>query len=619
MGAAAPTHRLTAAQALVRFLIAQRIETESGPAPLFAGAWAIFGHGNVAALGEALHRHRDALPVWRGQNEQSMALAAVAFAKAKRRRQMMVVTTSIGPGAANLVTAAGVAHANRLPVLLLPGDVFASRRPDPVLQQIEPFDDPTVTINDCLKPVSRFFDRITRPEQLIHSLPHAIATLLDPAQCGPATLALPQDVQAEAFDFPAAMFATRVHRVPRPRPDLGELRDAAAAIKAAKKPLIVAGGGVHYALANAALARFAEWHKIPVVETQAGRAALAWDHPWAMGSVGVIGGTAANALAAEADLILAIGTRLADFTTASATVFSNPDARIVALNVARFDAVKRGAMPLVADAQVGLEELGSFLAGWAAPESWGARARDLIGEWNRIVDRVRAPANTGTPTYAQVIGAINTRAKPDDGVVLAAGGLPGEMAKAWRPMAAGGYDVDYGFSCMGYEIAGALGAKMADPKREVIAMTGDGSYLMLNSELLTAVATGHKLIVVLCDNGGFAVIDRLQRATGNESFNNMFRDSRAVASWQVDFAAHARSMGAVAEKVGSVAELGAAFDRARARAETTVIVVETEPDRWFEEGGAWWHVGVPAVSDRPAINAAHQSSVAGQAKQRLID
>lgn len=619
MGGDAAPLRLTAAQALVRFLIAQRIETESGPAPLFAGAWAIFGHGNVAALGEALHEHRAALPVWRGQNEQGMALAAVAFAKAKRRRQMMAVTTSIGPGAANLVTAAGVAHANRLPVLLLPGDVFASRRPDPVLQQIEPFDDPTITINDCLKPVSRYFDRITRPEQLIHSLPHAIATLLDPATCGPATIALPQDVQAEAYDFPAAMFAPRVHRVPRPRPDLGELRDAAAAIKAAKKPLIVAGGGVHYALANAGLARFAEWHKIPVVETQAGRAALAWDHPWAAGSVGVIGGTAANALAAEADLILAVGTRLADFTTASATVFANPQARFIALNVARFDAVKRGAMPLVADAGVGLEELGSFLAGWSAPDAWGARAKALIADWNRIVDRVRAPDNAAVPSYAQVIGAVNARAKPDDTVVLAAGGLPGEMAKAWRPMAAGGYDVDYGFSCMGYEIAGALGAKMADPAREVVAMTGDGSYLMLNSELLTAAATGHKLIVVLCDNGGFAVIDRLQRATGNESFNNMFRDSRGVASWQVDFVAHARALGAVAEKPASIAEFGAAFDRARARRETTVIVIDTAPDRWFEDGGAWWQVGIPEVSARPAINAARKASEAGQEKQRLLD
>jgi len=612
------TVRLTAAQALVRYLIAQRTIIDGEELPLFAGVFAIFGHGNVAALGEALYENRERLPVWRGQNEQSMALAAVGFAKARQRRQIMVATSSVGPGAANMVTAAAVAHANRLPVLLLPGDVFASRRPDPVLQQVEHFGDPGLTVNDCFRPVSRYFDRIQRPEQLIASLPAAVATLTDPADCGPVTLALPQDVQAEAGEFPVALFTPRVHRLRRPRPDADELAAAATAFRRAKAPLIVAGGGVHYSLASDALSRFAERHGVPVAETQAGKAVLPWDHAWNVGPLGVLGGVAANALAANADLVLAVGTRLADFATASMTVFGRADMRLIGLNVARFDAMKRAAQPLVADAAVGLDELSAALGDWSAPKSWGASARKHVAQWNKAVDAVRKPTNAERPSYAQVIGAINERARADDIVVLAAGGLPGEMSKAWRAPAVGGYDVEYGFSCMGYEIAGALGAKMAHPEREVIVFVGDGSYLMMNSELLTSVATGHKLTVVLCDNGGFAVIRRLQMATGNASFNNLFADARAVRPWSVDFAAHAASMGAHAERVRSLADLGLAFDRARKADRTSVIVIDVDQDKWVEAGGAWWEVAIPEVSGRPAVRSARGAYEAGRKRQRLV-
>lgn len=612
------TVRLTAAQALVRYLVAQRTIIDGREVPLFAGAFAIFGHGNVAALGEALYESRDRLPVWRGQNEQSMALAAVGFAKARQRRQMMAVTSSIGPGAANMVTAAAVAHANRLPVLLLPGDVFASRRPDPVLQQVEHFGEPGLTVNDCFRPVSRFFDRIQRPEQLIAALPAALATLTDPADCGPVTLALPQDVQAEAAEFPLALFVPRVHRLRRPRPDGEELAAAVAALRKAKAPLIVAGGGVHYSLANDALSRFAERHRIPFCETQAGKAVLAWDHPWSAGPLGVLGGDAANALAADADVVLAVGTRLADFATASMTVFGRPDVRLIGLNVARFDAVKRGALPLVADAKVGLEEVSAALGDWAAPKAWGAATRKHVAQWNKAIDAVRRPTNVERPSYAQVVGAINERARKDDIVVTAAGGLPGEMSKAWRAPAPGGYDVEYGFSCMGYEIAGALGAKMAHPEREVIVFVGDGSYLMMNSELLTSVATGHKLIVVLCDNGGFAVIRRLQVATGNASFNNLFADARAVRPWTVDFAAHAAAMGAIAERVRSIADLGLAFERARAADRSTVIVIDVDQDQWVAAGGAWWEVAIPEISGRPAVRTARSAYESGRRRQRLM-
>ena len=505
------TRRLTMAQALVRYLAAQHVETDGAHERLFAGVWAIFGHGNVAGLGEALAAHRADLPTYRAHNEQAMALAAIGFAKAMRRRRMMACTSSIGPGATNMVTAAAVAHVDRLPVLLLPGDVFASRRPDPVLQQVENFAAGTVSANDCFRPVSRYFDRITRPEQILAALPRALAVLTDPAECGPVTLALCQDVQAEAFDYPEAFFAPRIWRIRRPRPDEAELTEAAATLRAARAPLIIAGGGVHYADATAALDRFATAHAIPVAETQAGKSALPHDHPCNLGAIGVTGTSAANQAAEEADVILAAGTRLQDFTTGSWALFRNPARKFIALNVQPFDAGKRHMLPLVADAREGLAALHTALADYCSPGSWQTRTRAALARWRIEAQAVTAPTNAALPSDAQVIGAVQRAAPPDAILVCAAGGLPGELHKLWEARQVGTYHLEYGYSCMGYEIAGGLGVKLARPDREVIVMVGDGSYLMLNSEIATSVMLGLKLTIVLLDNGGFGCIDRKAR------------------------------------------------------------------------------------------------------------
>ncbi|MGH6960080.1 MAG: 3D-(3,5/4)-trihydroxycyclohexane-1,2-dione acylhydrolase (decyclizing), partial [Dongiaceae bacterium] len=478
--------RLTMSQALVKYLTAQRTIVDGVEAPLFAGVFAIFGHGNVTCLGEALEAVQDVLPTWRGQNEQSMALAAIGFAKAKRRRQIMVATSSIGPGAANMVTAAGVAHSNRLPILLLSGETFANRIPDPVLQQVEHFHDPSMTVNDAFRAVTRYWDRITRPQQLLSSLPQAVAVLLDPADCGPVFLALPQDVQAEAYDYPAAFFERRVHLVPRPRPDVEQLVAAAQAIRKAERPLLVAGGGVHYSLATAELAAFAERHNIPVAETIAGRGVMLHEHPLNVGPLGVIGAASANALAAEADVVLAVGTRLQDFTTGSWTVFQNPACRIIALNAARFDAHKHQALSVVGDAQAGLAELSAGLGNWRAPDAWRKQAADEYAKWNQTVDQHSGPTNAPLPSYGHVVGAINRKAAATDIVVTAAGGLPGELTKNWRVKSVGTFDCEFGFSCMGYEIAGGWGIKMANPERDVVVFVGDGSYLMMNSDIYSS-------------------------------------------------------------------------------------------------------------------------------------
>jgi len=589
------TVRLTTAQAIVRFLIAQRTVVDGREAPLFPGVFAIFGHGNVTSLGHALEQAREALPTHRAQNEQAMALAGIAFAKAMRRRQIMVATSSVGPGALNMVTAAGVAHANRLPLLLLAGDTFTSRIPDPVLQQVEPFDAPSTTANDAFRPVTRYWDRLVRPEQAVSSLPLAVETLLDPADCGPAFIGLPQDVQAEAYDFPARMFEPRVHELRRPRPDRNELARAVEVLRGARRPLIVAGGGVHYSFAEAELAHFAEAHGVPVVETMAGKSSLLVDHPCWAGPIGVTGWGHANALAAEADVVLAVGTRLQDFTTGSWTVFG--DATIVGLNVARFDATKHLAQPLVADALEGLRELDRQLAGWRV--ECPASPAPVV------------PRESDPPSYAQVIRAVNALATPDDYVVAAAGGLPGELNVNWFAKGVGTFDCEYGFSCMGYEIAGAWGARMARRDGEVICFVGDGSYLLMNSELLSSVVSGHKLIVVLCDNGGFAVIERLQLEQGGASFNNMLPPGTAV-----DWAAHARALGCNAEAVTTIAELEEAVERARAADRTTVIAIPTAPDVWTE-GGAFWEVGVPEVSGRPEVAAARKRLLEGKRGQRV--
>lgn len=610
------TIRLTMAQALVKYLIAQKTVMNGQEVPLFAGLFGIFGHGNVSCLSEALEAVQEELPTWRGQNEQSMALAAAAFAKAKKRRQIMIAASSIGPGATNMVTAAGLAHANRLPLLLLAGDTFTSRIPDPVLQQLEHFNDPTLTANDSFKAVTRYWDRITRPEQLLASLPQAIATLLDPADCGPVFIGLAQDTQAEAFDYPARFFEKTVHRVPRPRPDEEQLKAAAEALRQAKKPLIVAGGGVHYSLANDELAAFAEKHNIPVVETIAGRAALVHEHPRNAGPLGILGSTSANALAAEADVVLAIGTRLQDFTTGSCTVFQNPGVRIIGLNAARFDAIKQHGMALVADAKAGLAELSAALGDWRGAKDWTQRAENEYGEWNRLIDERFADTGREVPTYGQVVGAVNRVCDPADVVLTASGGLPGELVKNWKAKQVGTFDCEFGFSCMGYEVAGGWGAAMADPNRNAIVFTGDGAYMMMNSDIYSTVLAGHKMIVVLCDNSGYAVINRLQQAKGVPEFNNLLKDCRVKNLFNVDFVAHAKSMGANAEKVSTIAEFEQAFKRAKQADRTSVIVITTHPYEWTP-GDAWWEVGTPEVSPRESVREARKAHEEGKRKQRL--
>ena len=610
------TVRLTMAQAVVKYLCAQRTIIDGDDVPLFGGVFAIFGHGNVTCLGEALETVKDQLPTWRGQNEQSMALAGIAYAKARRRRQIMVATSSIGPGAMNMVTAAGVAHSNRLPILLISGDTFANRVPDPVLQQVEHFNDPTMTVNDAFKAVTRYWDRITRPEQIISSLPQAIRTMLDPADCGPAFLALSQDTQGEAYDYPAIFFETKVWRIPRPRPDVEELVAASEALRKAEKPLIVAGGGVHYSGAHDELSAFAERHRVPIVETIAGRAALPHDHPNNAGPLGVIGSASANALAAEADVVLAIGTRLQDFTTGSWTVFQNEAVKIIALNAARFDATKHRSLPVVGDAQAGLAELGAGLAGWQAPKGWLDKAAKEYADWNKTVDQHAGPTNAELPSYAHVCGAINRACDPTDLALTAAGGLPGELCKTWRAKTIGTFDCEFGFSCMGYEVAGGWGAKMANPDRDVIVFCGDGSYLMMNSDIYSSVLTGHKLIVIVCDNGGFAVINRLQNFKGSASFNNLIKDCRIGNEVAVDFVAHARSMGAEGEQVASIGELEAAFKRAKAADRTYVISINTHPHQWTP-GDAWWDVAVPEVSKRQEVQDARAEHDKGHKDQRI--
>ncbi|MCT8999753.1 3D-(3,5/4)-trihydroxycyclohexane-1,2-dione acylhydrolase (decyclizing) [Chelativorans intermedius] len=605
------TIRLTAAQALTRYLAAQL--NEDGE-PFIAGVWAIFGHGNVAGLGEALYAMRERLPTYRGHNEQSMAHAAIAYAKQLRRRRAMAVTSSIGPGATNMVTAAALAHVNRLPVLFLPGDVFANRGPDPVLQQIEDFGDGTVSANDCFRPVSRYFDRITRPEQLLTALPRAFRTMTDPADCGPVTLALCQDVQAEAYDWPESFFEQRVWRMRRPHPDPVEVEQVAGILAAARTPVIVAGGGVHYSGAHEAFRFFVEAHQIPVVETQAGKSALPWDHPLNLGPVGVTGASSANRRCAEADVVIGVGTRFQDFTTGSWSLFSRPGRRLVSLNVNAHDAVKHGAVPLCADARVGLEALRHAL---------GDRRFDppdpkLKEEWFAAADAVTAPPQdtNALPTDMQVIGAVQRAARDNTVVMCAAGTMPGELHKLWKAGRPGSYHMEYGYSCMGYEIAGGMGIKMAEPDRDVVVMVGDGSYMMMNSELATAAMMGIKITVVITDNRGFGCINRLQMATGGAEFNNLLDHAHHVNPSHIDFVAHAASMGAEAVKAGSIAELEEALARARQADGPFVVVIDTDPYPSTAAGGHWWDVAVPEVSEREQVKKARAGYEAAL-KERL--
>ena len=614
------TIRLTMAQALARHLAALTTDIDRARLPLFGGVFAIFGHGNVAGFGEALHGVRERLPTYRAHNEQAMAHAAVAYAKANMRRRMMAVTTSIGPGATNLLTAAAVAHVNRLPVLLLPGDVFVSRAPDPVLQQVEDFHDGGVSANDCFKPLSRYFDRIVHPAQLITALPRAIHVLTDPALCGPATLAMPQDVQTMAFDYPEDFLAPAPIVFRAPPPDHAELARAVEAIKHAKRPLVIGGGGVLYALATGALRAFCETHGVPVAETQAGKGAIAWDHPMQAGAIGVTGSPAANALAREADVIIAIGTRLSDFTTGSRALF--PQARIVSINVNPFDAQKARAVEVVADAGATLAALSIALADWRADKSWTDNARHANDRWRVRIAQIADVRDVELPYEGEVIGAVqrsSAQSPTHDIVVNAAGTLPSDLHKLWRTSFPGGYHMEYGYSCMGYEIAGGIGVKLAQPRREVVVMVGDGSYLMLNSEIATSVMLGTKLTIVVLDNRGFGCINRLQQACGGAPFNNLLADCARGTGHApaIDFAAHARSLGALGENVKTIAELEAALGRARNADRTYVVCIETDPNRTTEDGGAWWEVAVPQVSDRPGVSEARDKYEVAKKMQRL--
>ena len=607
------TRRLTAAQAVVNYLIAQSVERDGVEHRFFEGILGIFGHGNVAGFGEALEAVGDRFRYHQARSEQGMVYTAVAFAKRSRRLRAFACTTSIGPGATNLVTGAAVATVNRLPVLLLPGDIFATRRVAPVLQQLERPESQDVSVNDTLRPVSRYWDRINRPEQLVGALPAAMRVLTSPADTGAVTLALPQDVQAEAFDYPAELFEARVHRIPRARADRAALARAAELIVASRRPLVVVGGGVLYSDASEALDRFARRFGLPVVETQAGKGSLPWDHPFQLGPIGVTGGSGANRLARDADLVLAIGTRLADFTTASWTAWQDPDVRFVALNVAELDTAKAAALPLVADARVGIEELGAALEarGWAGVElDRRALAEHLRTAWNADVDRVlhlKSPVHVSQP---EAIRLVNESARPGDVVVAAAGGLPGDLHKLWRTDRPLDYHLEYGYSTMGYEIAGGLGVKMAAPDAEVYIMVGDGSYLMLSAELATAVQEGRKLTVVLLDNHGYQCIQNLSGACGGHNAFNAFRFRDPVTgaltgeTLPLDFAANARSLGADVIVAGDPASFEAALATARLSARTTVIVTEVDPSVEVPSYDGWWDVPVAEISTSESVRNA---------------
>ncbi len=614
------TIRLTTAQAIIRYLTQQFIVIDGDAKRLCGGGFGIFGHGNVTCLGEALYGFQSELPLYRGQNEQGMGFAAAGYAKKWLRQRFMFCTASAGPGTTNLLTSAALAHANRLPMLLLCGDSYATRLPDPVLQQMENFGDPTLGVTDAFKPVVRYWDRITHPAQILQSLPNAIATMLDPADCGPAFLGLPQDVQGWAYDYPAVWFERKLHRIRRQTPDAAEIADAAALLKTARRPIIIAGGGVQYSRAVVEMAAFAEAHRIPVVETIAGRANMVATHPLNIGPVGVTGSTSANAIAAEADVILAVGTRLQDFTTGSWTAFSKT-ARLISINAARHDAGKHMSLPVVGDAKLALAALGGSLLGYTAPDAWLATARQHRAKWDGYVATNVAPGNRPN-SYAIAIGVVNSLCDTGDRVVAAAGGLPAEVTANWRTLTTGTVDVEFGFSCMGYEISGAWGARIAQteqaPEQDTIVFIGDGSYMMMNSDIYSSVLSQKKLIILVLDNGGFAVINKLQNNTGNKSFNNLIKDCPTIpAPFAVDFEAHARAQGAIAETVTSPAELGEAFKRAKAADKTTVICMRVDPHvGWTTEGHTWWECGTPHVSDDPQVTKAHQDWESSRPMQR---
>jgi 3D-(3,5/4)-trihydroxycyclohexane-1,2-dione acylhydrolase (decyclizing) len=620
------TVRLTAAQALIRFLAAQHVERDGVEHRFFGGCFGIFGHGNVAGIGEALYESPELLTYYQARNEQGMVHVAVGYARMKNRLGTLACTTSIGPGATNMVTGAALATVNRLPVLLLPGDVFASRRPDPVLQQLEPPFAGDVSVNDCFRPVSRYFDRIWRPEQVVPAALQAMRVLVNQAETGAVTLAFPQDVQAEAYDFPASFLEKRVWRIARPLPEEAALEEAAALIRAARRPLIVAGGGVVYSEATGALRRLCEQTGIPVGETQAGKGSLPYDHPSALGAIGVTGTLAANRIAAEADLLIGVGTRWTDFTTASKTAFQNPDVRFANINVADFDAVKHAGLALVGDARATLERLAELLGGWSVEDGYRERAASLNAEWDAEVERLYTLGHGPLPAQSEVLGAVNSFSEPTDVVVCAAGSMPGDLHKLWRTRDPKGYHVEYGYSCMGYEIAGGLGVKMAAPEREVYVLVGDGSYLMLSSELVTSVQEGLKLTIVLVDSRGHNSIGSLSRSLGLDGFGTLYRyrrdgslglDSDASSEYlPVDLAANAESLGAHVIRVGSIDELRAGLAAAKEQAGTVVIAVEVDRHASVPGYESWWDVPVAEVSDVASVRAARERYEAARQDER---
>ena len=607
--------KLTCAHAIVKHLISQKILIDGKKEALFAGAFGIFGHGNVACLGQALQENQKELPTWRGHHEQNMALTGIAYARAKRRKQIFVATSSVGPGSTNMVTAAAVAMSNRLPILFLPGDTYANRMPDPVLQQVEHFNNPGITQNDAFKAVTKYFDRITRPEQILQTLPQAIQIMLDPADCGPVCLSLSQDVQGEVFDYPEEFFKEKNHAIRRPRPDDHQIKLAAEKIKRTKCPIIISGGGVFYSDAMDELGNFATKHNIPVTQTVMGYSTMKKDHPYFVGPIGGLGGKAANNLAKQTDMAIAVGTKLGDFTTGSWANFENSTFQLVSINVARFDANKHLAQSVIGDAKVSLKELSLALGNWKAPDNWYKKSRTELKAWNEYIDKESGPTNQKLPSYAHTVGAIYRKASPHDIAVTAAGGLVGESVQIWRPKELNTYETEWGFSCMGYEISGALGIKMANPDKEVISFVGDGSYLLQNSDIYSSVITDHKLIIIVCDNGGHAVINRLQLFKGGKEFNCQFDSSKNTKLVNVNFAKHAESLGATGEEVDSIADLEKAFERAKKSKKTYVISIKTHAYQWLE-GSAYWESPTLELPTTKENKKALEEHRVGKSKQR---
>ena len=618
------TRKLTMGQAVVQFLQQQFVERDGNETQFFAGMFGIFGHGNVAGIGQALHQYADSFRFYQTRNEQSMVHTAAAFAKMNNRLRTLACTTSIGPGATNMLTGAAGATINRLPVLLLPGDIFSTRLVAPVLQQLESPGSQDISVNDCFKPISRYWDRINRPEQLITAMPEAMRVLTSPAETGTVTLALPQDVQAEAYDYPVELFQKRVYPIPRQRADVNALKRAAAWIRESKRPLIIAGGGVIYSEATAQLARFAEQTGMPVGETFAGKGSLHYNHPQNLGAIGATGTPGANITAREADLVIALGTRLSDFTTASKTAFQNPDVRFIGINVAEFDAFKHAALPLVADARVTLEELAVAVGNYRVDANYAARIENYRDEWEEEVERLYHLGHGPLPSQSEIIGVVNEVSRPEDVMVCAAGSLPGDLHKLWRARNPKQFHLEYGYSCMGYEIAGGLGIKMADPGRDVYVMVGDGSYLMLAQEIITSIQEGYKLIVVLVNNDGHSSIGGLSRATGAQGFATRFR-YREEESGQlqgeflpVALAANAASLGANVIEAKTLLQLKAALHEAREASHTTVVKIDVDYDEQVPRYESWWDVPIAQVSEVDSARAAYEEYEVDKRKERYF-